>query len=860
MALSIGTGIALLSGAIAAADAPTAEPVPEPMPLPPVDAPPSPETETEAPPAEDFVPPAPLDTPEIAFPKDAPPITQPVVVEIVIRVAPDGTVDRVELRRGAGEPFDSAVLTGATHFRFVPARYQGEPVAVEINYAQQFVPRQDVEATPEQLTAAGAKLSGLVVERGTGMPLPRASVVLSTDGEEHVAITGTDGKFTLEIPPGRYDVRIVAEGYQEFKQLETVGAGTTLHIKYLVTRESYNPYEATVYGQRERTEISRTTLRGREITRIPGTFGDPFRIVSSLPGVTEVIGGLIPLPVVRGSSPGNTGFLLDGARVPMLFHLFAGPAVIHPEFIDRVDFFPGGFGVPYGGYIGGIVDGKTRRARKGESRYEANITLTQSGAFVRRELPGMGMTATLAGRFGYPGWLISLANPDVSLAYWDYQARTDGTIGNDTVTAFLYGAQDEISTRPTDEFGNSNRSRPLERSILFGFHRLDVRYRDRNESNEGTYRLMLTTEAFQLDRIKGSSLQTAPEIRWRFGLNEQLTLRLGAGGAFDNISALIENDRPDVDIDELILVDGVWINSADAFVDLTWKIGDFKLIPGARADVYWAEGERAWSVDPRFLARYLLRDEGNQRIWLKGGAGWYHQPPRLFIAIPVIRTTDLRQGFLAAVHTTLGAEVEVGRDVSVDLQGYFNYMDPVFQEMTTNPSVAELLLNADQDPGLEPSPEEDGGPISPTRTIGRAYGIEILLRKRTSGLFFGWLAYTFSRSDRRHRGEWIPFDYDRMHIFNAVGGIRLPRNWELGARLSLQSGTPVTTIHGFNSARAGSQMRLDVRMDKRAVWNEWMLDFYIDIINVAVTREGVGFLGGDGFRFVLPTIGFRAVL
>lgn len=55
-------------------------------------------------------------------------------------------------------------------------------------------------------------------------------------------------------------------------------------------------------------------------------------------------------------------------------------------------------------------------------------------------------------------------------------------------------------------------------------------------------------------------------------------------------------------------------------------------------------------------------------------------------------------------------------------------------------------------------------------------------------------------------------------------------------------------------------MRIDVRIDKRAVWNEWMLDFYVDIINVAVTREGVGFAGEGGFRFVLPTVGFRAVL
>src|SRR5262249_26125433 len=151
---------------------------------------------------------------------------------------------------------------------------------------------------------------------------------------------------------------------------------------YLLESRGANPYEIIVVGQKDRTEVARTTLSGRDITQIPGTLGDPFRVIGTLPGVSSVM-SLLPFPIVRGSSPGNTGFLIDGVRVPLLFHLLAGPSVIHPEFVDSIEFSPGGFPVEYGGYTGGIVDGKTRAARRDEERIDVDLNIFQLGGLVR---------------------------------------------------------------------------------------------------------------------------------------------------------------------------------------------------------------------------------------------------------------------------------------------------------------------------------------------------------------------------------------------------------------------------------------------------------------------------------------------
>ena len=195
---------------------------------------------------------------------------------------------------------------------------------------------------------------------------------------------------------------MTAPSHNRFVQQETLAAQQELAVTYLVERDRYDPYEIVVVGEQRREEVSRITLRGAEIKQVPGTFGDPFRVIQALPGVASVV-SLLPFPIVRGATPSSTGFLLDGTRVPLLYHLLSGPSVIHPEFIDEIQFFPGGAPVPYGGYTGGIIDGRTARARSDEHLLDFDANLLQLGGLVREPVPQLGATVTAAGRYGYPG-------------------------------------------------------------------------------------------------------------------------------------------------------------------------------------------------------------------------------------------------------------------------------------------------------------------------------------------------------------------------------------------------------------------------------------------------------------------------
>ena len=176
--------------------------------------------------------------------------------------------------------------------------------------------------------------------------------------------------------------------------------------------------------------------------QLPGAFGDPFRAVEALPGVTPIITGL-PYFFVRGAPPGNVGYFLDGVRVPLLYHIGLGPSVVHPAIVERVDLYPGGYPARYGRFAGGIVAGETSRAALRAARRSqcAPGRRRRAGRGAVRRRARARRSPAAATRT--PRLLLSLLAEEVILDYWDYQARIAYEANSrDTVSAFAFGSFD----------------------------------------------------------------------------------------------------------------------------------------------------------------------------------------------------------------------------------------------------------------------------------------------------------------------------------------------------------------------------------------------------------------------------------
>ena len=830
-----------------------------------------------------FEPPRALTDTHVPAPPGAPEIVEPVVVTLKLLVDVTGAVKKAELRSPPAPPFDQAVLEAARAFRFEPGRYGGKPVPVEITFTQRFLPRARPAAAaaaadggaPPEGPALTSVLRGRLVELGTREPVAHATVSALVGDRYYTAESDLTGHFRLPLPPGAARVSVYAADHNTFVQAESLTANQELAVAYLIERERYNTYETVVVGERRREEVSRITLRGAEIQQIPGTFGDPFRVIQTLPGVSSVV-SLLPFPIVRGASPSATGFLLDGIRVPLLFHLLVATSVIHPEFIDEIQFFPGGAPATYGGYVGGIVDGRTARARQGDKLVDIDLNLLYSGALVRGPVDALGATVTAAGRYGYPGLLLSLATNQLSLSYWDYQLRLDGGNPLNGWTAFFYGAYDELDT-PAANAVPGDPNPPLAPTLELGFHRGDVRLHRTQGRFEETLRLVGGYDRTFSMGTDFSVWSVEPQATAEWTQSERLRVGAGLQGSFRDLQQGAASAAGANAFSAITSQLGK-IYSQSAYLEALWRPTPKLLLrPGVRADAYQDSTADKTSADPRFTARYRLLERDlpgtapgsdDRGLFLKASAGIYHQPPRFVLPLPGLDIMPLKYGLLRSYQTSLGTEIPLRDRTMLSVEGFFNYMDPTIFDLSVNATSVVTQANQSGVPTSVVMPMDAQQFIDRLTNpeTGRAYGLELLLRRKSTNGLFGWVSYTLSRSERYReadstlgvRAGWVPYDYDRTHIFSLVAGLPLRRNWDLGVRLQYQSGRPTTITTGYNGAYGDGFFRFDFRVDKRAVYKKWLLDFYVDVTNAAVLPEEVE--PGTVIRYVLPTVGFRARL
>lgn len=711
--------------------------------------------------------------------------------------------------------------------------------------------------------------------------------VLVLDHEDRVAETDARGLAELELEPGVHRLEIRADGYEPRELEVEVTAGERVSVELRLDEALGGNRYRTVVDSERAVAISRTTLREEEIHEVPGSGGDPFGVVRSLPGAAQVA-GFLPYVVVRGAAPGNTGYYLDGVRVPALFHVAVGPSVVHPYFIDEVDFYAGGVPVRLGRFASGIVEGKTRAAGRERVRGEVDLRLTDTGALLEipfdrprdpeclREAetiddrkarraakaacqgPGRG-ALTLGGRYSYTGLILSaIPGINVKLSYWDYQARLDHDLGRRArYTAFVFGSYDELGPRAantTVEGENGELITTLDRNpdpyLRLEFHRIDQRIRQRlGPRGHIDYRLALGLDRSGLQAIQVHEWRVVPRIDAQLRIREDLTLHAGLDQEFQ-IFRLPRGglDGSTFPIEDLgLLLAERFVSVTGVYADLAYRHGAIELRPGVRADL-WAQvgtspylpGARtrvsAFGVDPRLL----LREQVGERIALRQSLGVYHQAPDPPVPIPGVETIGLEDGLQRNTQGSFGWEWTIADRLILVQDAYLGRL--------TNMQDYELSEGVSADSG---STEWDDYLI---RVSGWAWGLETMLRLIPDGKVYGWLAYTLSWSVRDYPlGGYAPATWDQRHILNAVLGWNINRKWRIGGRLHVNSGRPYTsrrvkedgTLENLieamsehrNDARLPAFMQLDLRVERMFLLRDFRLHLYLDLANANFARE-----------------------
>lgn len=767
-------------------------------------------------------------------------------VTLQLTIDATGAVTQVEVKESAGPAFDGEALRAARGLRFKPARVDGKPAPVLVGYVYEFNPPP----------LAKAHLRGVLLERGSKRPLLGE---VHGEGGQLAAETDGQGEFDLELPPGDYKILASAQGERTATFNEKLGPGEKLEVVYRLEPLRSNNYE-TVVRQVVRTEVSRVTFRAQEVSEVPGTMaGDPLRVVTDVPGATAAANNA-PFPMMRGNSPGDTGYFLDGIRVPLLFHFGFLPGVIPSDFVESFDVYPGLAPIWGGRAIGGAIDVKVAPPRDNKIHATVTADLLMTGAFVNVPIEASGTTITAAARFSPTAFLLGKILQDTLRAnFYDYQARVEQKIGTGKLRLLVFGASDDgVSIDPATQ---------RQDRIRLGFDRVDLRYRQPvgigdlvvgatwgrdTDSSDNTIASTNTQD--------GQETTVSAYASYAANLGKELKLIVGT-----------EVERRSASLTVTSIAGGVSSGttaSADAAVFGAYAQADWQplpglvIAPGVRVDNYHLFGfGDLTSVDPRLSIRYQL----TPGLLLKAGGGWASSPPTTLIPSPAASTIALSKGLQRSISAEVGSEWRPAEWVDLDLNFFYANMPRL---IGLSPFGENSNLGVAQ---YAPA----GSPADPSRA-GVNYGAEVMIRHRIGGNWFGWIGYTLQHSERlidypvhdqygnalRTETAWLPSPIDRTHTFNVVFGYKLAGNWTLGAALhlasgQLESGGPASYTHVEGTDPSGNPIwvpvdqpdltrlpwyyRVDVRVAKTWVFDLWTLEAYLDFYNATLNSDVEGY-------------------
>lgn len=585
-----------------------------------------------------------------------------------------------------------------------------------------------------------------------------------------------------------------------------------------------------IRGQKQ-SDLTEVTPQTAELLAVAGVMNDPLTAVFSLPGVVYADGDYGGQPAVRGSSPDDNAFLIDGLPAGYLFHIF-GNSILNENLLQDFQLHPAAFGAQYGNAIGGVFAAKLRDPRAQALGGVADVSFLQSGLLLEGEI-------TENQRF-YTSWRQSNLHyflgegdeldDDVTLyqapTSSDYQARylwqpdqqhklTLTAAGASDSAKLGIAKNSEQGRTDPDSIGDARLKTDFNSQLLQYLWQPDADYQlqlslqqlnNQEDTGFGDQQFLQfkdKTRTLQLQNL----WQFAADHRLELGLEQQqrdITYR------FDLIPYFCTDHQPDCFAqrgERLQQQSKLSYRTDSAFITEHWQLTD---------DWLWQLGLRLeqqnyqQQKEKHALPRTSLSWQATAQLKLELKAGQYTQFGELDKKIPQLGNPQLQQP--KANHVAFGVHYQLATDWSLHADSYL-------KKMTRLP-LALTALDADQAKHYS------------NDSAGRAYGVELLLRKARSDGWHGWASLSWSQADRTDLRRQVTTAYylDTPLVANLVLNYQLNERWTLGGRLTLRSGAKYTPIIGskphpyqngyrvavygaHNSATLPIYHRLDIQAD-----------------------------------------------
>jgi hypothetical protein len=690
-------------------------------------------------------------------------------------------------------------------------------------------------------------ISGIISDAETGETMIGATISV-----KELPATGTTtnayGYYSLTIPKGDYTVVFSYIGYKSIENAINLNEDKRLDYKLSPNIKTLESVVITAKKKNENItseEIGIENLKPQEIKKIPVLFGeqDVIKTLTLTPGVktsSEGSGGMF----VRGGNNSQNLVLLDEATVYNSNHLMGFFSTFNSDAIKDLTLYKGTAPSQYGGRISSVMDVKMNEGNN--QTYHVGGSLGLISAKLNAEGPIVKDKGSflITGRRTYADMFLKLSSDESlnnnQLYFYDLNAKANYKI-NQNNRIFLSGYMGRDYFNIQDMFG-------LDWGNITGTLRWNHIWNSKLFSNTSLiysdydYKVSIMNEGdddFSLTSVIGN---VNLKHDFQYFISDKSSLAFGLYGRYNTITPGQVEFSEDSDFKPIELQEKYTFETG-AYFGHDWKPSDkWNISYGVRLNAFYLLGpgdfynytdgivsdttnfksgeivQSYYNIEPRLNMAYVLNQANSFKFSYTRNTQNLHLLQNSNSSTP----TDIW------ISSSNNVKPEIGDQISL---GYFrNFNDNKYQ-FSSEVYYKWMQNQIDLKNGAELQANEflEGELLFGD---GRAYGLELMLRKKT-GKLSGWISYTLSRTEKLIDGinenNWYPAKQDATHDISVVGIYDLNKKWSLSATWVYNTGNAVTFPSGkyeidgnvqfYYTERNGYRMPSYHRLDLGATWN-----------------------------------------
>jgi hypothetical protein len=651
-------------------------------------------------------------------------------------------------------------------------------------------------------------ISGTIKDKKNGEEIIGATIsVVQLKGVG--AKSNTYGFYSITLPDGSYELRISSLGFAP----QVINVILDKNIKLDVQLEAANSTlkEVKVSSVKKDRNVKDAQmglekLNMTEINKIPVLLGerDIIKTITLLPGIKNSGEGSSGFNV-RGGNVDQNLILLDEAPVYNAAHLLGFFSTFNSDAIKDVQIYKGGMPAEFGGRLSSVLDIKMKEGNDKNYNVSGGLGLIASRLNIEGPIVKEKGSFLISGRRTYVDQFLRLSDQykDNKLFFYDLNAKANYKLNkNNRVFLSGYFGRDKIGVGNAFGIDWGNATATARWNHVFNskwFSNTSLIYSNYD------YKIAIKGGDVDFDitsRIKDVNLKYEinyypnPKNSIKFGVNSIYhTIVPGQLRSYGTAGINPKKLQDRYSLESAVFVMNEWKQSEKLSVIYGLRISSFAVLGKGDFNTYNEQGAvikttnyKAGEVvknyinpEPRISMSYVL--DSNKSV--KASYARNVQNLHLISNSTTTSPTDLWTG------SSNNIKPEIGDQISL---GYFQNLKDNAYEFSVEAYYKSMQNQIDYRNGANTQANEnlEGELLT---GIGRAYGIEFLVKKKT-GRFTGWAGYTLSKTERKINGinfnNWYNARQDRTHDITIVGIYDLTKKWNLSTTWTYQTGNAVT--------------------------------------------------------------------